>query len=303
MHDNGTPHRDVTPPSVTKRGRSARRHSFERREQFLSSGLDGLALDRTPCRGQTAMPSRRRRRCTAGAHGPQATPPTAGASLPSARMPCRRRRAAEARARRSGRSSARPSLPQHRRRRHLPRSGCRCGPACSALEQYWKDAFPNLVDAPGQASCLTTRCPPAPRPARSSTSPARGRWSPRTRRRPRHLRPPPAQSPEQPRLRRQVVRARRLDRPEGAGARRLQRRHQRHRREQRAVVDPPLVFPPQSLTFITDWEEDRAPGAAGAAEDIRLISGAPGWLTLLFELGPLKPDLAGGSPRFSRSWS
>ena len=43
-------------------------------------------------------------------------------------------------------------------------------------------------------------------------------------------------------------------------------------------------FPPPSVTFLTDWEEKiecLAPLALN--EDIRFISGAPGWLTLLFE--------------------
>jgi hypothetical protein len=54
-------------------------------------------------------------------------------------------------------------------------------------------------------------------------------------------------------------------------------------------------FPPQSLTFITDWEEkiDRLAPLA-LREDIRFVSGAPGWLTLLFEkLGSLKPGSGG----------
>ena len=54
-------------------------------------------------------------------------------------------------------------------------------------------------------------------------------------------------------------------------------------------------FPPQSLTFITDWEEKIERLAPLALqEDIRLVSGAPGWLTLLFEkLGSLKPGSGG----------
>lgn len=51
-------------------------------------------------------------------------------------------------------------------------------------------------------------------------------------------------------------------------------------------------FPPKSLTFLTDWEqkiERLAPLALN--EDIRFISGAPGWLTLLFErLSSLAPE-------------
>ena len=47
----------------------------------------------------------------------------------------------------------------------------------------------------------------------------------------RHLGSSPAQPPAQPGVRRQVLPAGRLDRPEGAGARHLQRRHQRHCRE------------------------------------------------------------------------
>ncbi|MBK8175494.1 MAG: GH3 auxin-responsive promoter family protein [Rhodospirillales bacterium] len=54
-------------------------------------------------------------------------------------------------------------------------------------------------------------------------------------------------------------------------------------------------FPPKSLTFLTDWEEKinkLAPQAL--TEDIRFISGAPGWLTLLFEkLVSLKPRSGG----------
>ena len=45
-------------------------------------------------------------------------------------------------------------------------------------------------------------------------------------------------------------------------------------------------FPPKSLTFLTDWEEKMERLAPLALqEDIRFISGAPGWLTLLFEAG------------------
>ena len=53
-------------------------------------------------------------------------------------------------------------------------------------------------------------------------------------------------------------------------------------------------FPPQSLTFITDWEEKIERLAPLALqEDIRFISGAPGWMTLLFEkLASLKPRSA-----------
>lgn len=43
-------------------------------------------------------------------------------------------------------------------------------------------------------------------------------------------------------------------------------------------------FPPKSLTFITDWEEKIERLAPLALqEDIRFMSGAPGWMTLLFE--------------------
>lgn len=51
-------------------------------------------------------------------------------------------------------------------------------------------------------------------------------------------------------------------------------------------------FPPQSLTFLTDWEEKIERLAPLALkEDIRFISGAPGWLTLLFEkLASLQPE-------------
>lgn len=54
-------------------------------------------------------------------------------------------------------------------------------------------------------------------------------------------------------------------------------------------------FPPRSLTFLTDWEEkiDRLARAA-IGEDIRFLSGAPGWLTILFErLAALKPEAGG----------
>lgn len=51
-------------------------------------------------------------------------------------------------------------------------------------------------------------------------------------------------------------------------------------------------FPPKSLTFITDWEEKIERLAPLALqEDIRFMSGAPGWMTLLFEkLTALKGD-------------
>jgi hypothetical protein len=51
-------------------------------------------------------------------------------------------------------------------------------------------------------------------------------------------------------------------------------------------------FPPPSLTFLTDWEEKIERLAPLALqEDIRFISGAPGWLTLLFEkLASLAPE-------------
>jgi len=51
-------------------------------------------------------------------------------------------------------------------------------------------------------------------------------------------------------------------------------------------------FPPESLTFITDWEEKIERLAPLALqEDIRFMSGAPGWMTLLFEkLAALKGE-------------
>ncbi|MFO1153805.1 MAG: GH3 auxin-responsive promoter family protein [Rhodospirillales bacterium] len=56
-----------------------------------------------------------------------------------------------------------------------------------------------------------------------------------------------------------------------------------------------FYFPPKSLTYITDWDEkiDRlAPLALG--EDIRFVSGAPGWLAILFEkLASLRPETLG----------
>ncbi len=56
-----------------------------------------------------------------------------------------------------------------------------------------------------------------------------------------------------------------------------------------------FYFPPKSLTFITDWDEKierLAPLAL--AEDIRFLSGAPGWLAILFEkLASLRPETLG----------
>ncbi len=51
-------------------------------------------------------------------------------------------------------------------------------------------------------------------------------------------------------------------------------------------------FPPKSLTFITDWEEKIERLAPLALrEDIRFMSGAPGWMTLLLEkLAALKGE-------------
>lgn len=54
-------------------------------------------------------------------------------------------------------------------------------------------------------------------------------------------------------------------------------------------------FPSRKLALITDWEEKLARLArACLAEDIRVISGTPSWLLLLFEqLAVLRPDSAG----------
>jgi hypothetical protein len=54
-------------------------------------------------------------------------------------------------------------------------------------------------------------------------------------------------------------------------------------------------FPGKDLTFLTDWEEKiRRLAPAALKEDIRFISGAPGWLTVLFErMAALKPESAG----------
>jgi hypothetical protein len=54
-------------------------------------------------------------------------------------------------------------------------------------------------------------------------------------------------------------------------------------------------FPPRDLTFMTDWEEKiRVLAPRALAEDIRFLSGAPGWLTILFEtMHALKPDTSG----------
>jgi hypothetical protein len=54
-------------------------------------------------------------------------------------------------------------------------------------------------------------------------------------------------------------------------------------------------FPPRDLTFLTDWEEKIGRLAPRAlSEDIRFISGAPGWLALMFEkMASLRPDTPG----------
>jgi GH3 auxin-responsive promoter. len=56
-----------------------------------------------------------------------------------------------------------------------------------------------------------------------------------------------------------------------------------------------FYFPPRELTFITDWEEKIERLAPLALqEDIHLISGAPGWLAILFEkLASLRPETLG----------
>ncbi len=62
--------------------------------------------------------------------------------------------------------------------------------------------------------------------------------------------------------------------------------------EERPTWVQPFYFPPRGeLTFLTDWEEkiERLAQAA-LEEDIRFISGAPGWLAILFEkLASLRP--------------
>ena len=57
----------------------------------------------------------------------------------------------------------------------------------------------------------------------------------------------------------------------------------------------PFVFPPQKLRFITDWEEKIDTIAPLSLErTIRGISGAPGWLLVLFEkLASLRPGTPG----------
>ncbi len=56
-----------------------------------------------------------------------------------------------------------------------------------------------------------------------------------------------------------------------------------------------FYFPPREMTFITDWEEKIERLAPLALQqDIRFISGAPGWLAILFEkLATLRPDTLG----------
>ncbi len=56
-----------------------------------------------------------------------------------------------------------------------------------------------------------------------------------------------------------------------------------------------FYFPPKSLTYITDWDEKIERLAPLALEeDIRFISGAPGWLAILFEkLASLRPETLG----------
>ena len=54
-------------------------------------------------------------------------------------------------------------------------------------------------------------------------------------------------------------------------------------------------FPGKDLTYITDWEEKiRRLAPLALEQDIRFLSGAPGWLSILFErLAALRPDTAG----------
>lgn len=54
-------------------------------------------------------------------------------------------------------------------------------------------------------------------------------------------------------------------------------------------------FPSKDLTFITDWEEKiRRLAPLALQEDIRFISGAPGWLSILFEkMAALKSETSG----------
>jgi hypothetical protein len=56
-----------------------------------------------------------------------------------------------------------------------------------------------------------------------------------------------------------------------------------------------FYWPPMALRYITDWEEKIARIAPLALEaDIRFLSGAPGWLAILFErLAALKPGAGG----------
>ncbi len=54
-------------------------------------------------------------------------------------------------------------------------------------------------------------------------------------------------------------------------------------------------FPGKDLTYITDWEEKiRRLAPLALEEDIRFLSGAPGWLSILFErLAALRPESGG----------
>lgn len=54
-------------------------------------------------------------------------------------------------------------------------------------------------------------------------------------------------------------------------------------------------FPPNHLTFITEWEEKiRRLAPIALKEEIRSITGAPGWLSILFEkMAALKPETQG----------
>ncbi len=57
----------------------------------------------------------------------------------------------------------------------------------------------------------------------------------------------------------------------------------------------PFGFPPKELRFLTDWEEKIARIAPLSLErDVRGLSGAPGWLLVLFEtLASLRPHTSG----------
>jgi hypothetical protein len=67
----------------------------------------------------------------------------------------------------------------------------------------------------------------------------------------------------------------------------------------------PYHFPPRELRFITDWEEKIARMAPLSLERaIRGLSGAPGWLLVLFErLASLRPHTPAASSTSTPTWS